>query len=197
MRKGLNILLAVCFMMVSTMAMAQYKIGDVVDDFSLKSTTDKMVSLASYPDAKGYVIIFTCNTCPYAVLYEDRIGELHSALDARGYKVIAINSNDPAVKAGDSFDEMVKRAGEKSIKYDYIVDDQELFKKFGAKKTPEVYVLDADKKIRYRGAIDDNPQNGADVSEQYVNMAIDALEKGEEPSPTKTKAIGCSIKVKK
>jgi len=115
-----------------------------------------MVSLASYEKAKGYVVIFTCNTCPYAVMYEQRIIELHDKYAAKGYPVIAINPNDPEVKAGDSYEKMQQRAEAKEFPFAYLLDDgQEVYPAYGATKTPHIYLLDADKKVQYIGALGD------------------------------------------
>ena len=174
-----------------------YEIGDVAEDFSLKNIDGEMVSLADFEDAKGYIVIFTCNTCPYAVLYEDRIVELHAKYADNGYPVIAINPNDPDVKPGDSFKEMKVRAAEKGFKFPYVLDEgQTVFPKFGASKTPHVYLLDKDRVVKYIGSIDDSPRDASLVEEKYLENAISNLEQGKDPNPATTKAIGCSIKVK-
>lgn len=174
-----------------------YGIGDVAEDFSLKNIDGEMVSLADFEDAKGYIVIFTCNTCPYAVLYEDRIVELHNKYADNGYPVIAINPNDPEVKPGDSFKEMKVRAEEKGFNFPYVLDEgQTVFPKFGASKTPHVYLLDADRVVKYIGSIDDSPRDASIVEEKYLENAISNLEQGMDPNPATTKAIGCSIKVK-
>ena len=95
------------------------KVGDTAPDFALKNIDGKTVSLADYTNAKGYVVIFTCNTCPYAVMYEQRIIELHDKYAAKGYPVIAINPNDPDVKPGDSFEKMQQRAAAKEFPFIY------------------------------------------------------------------------------
>lgn len=173
-------------------------VGDIAPDFKLKDVSGEMVSLASYKDAKGFIITFTCNTCPYSVMYEDRLVELHKAYADKGYPVVAINPNDPDVRAGDSFDKMVVRAKEKAFPFRYLFDDgQKVFPTFGASRTPHIYILDNTRKVRYIGAIDDNAQDAESVSERYVEKAIAQLEKGEDPNPDFTKAIGCTIKVKK
>ena len=92
-----------------------YKIGDIATDFKLKNIDDKMVSLADYSEAKGYIIIFTCNTCPVSVAYEDRIIALDKKYKNIGFPVIAINPNDPEVQQGDSFELMKTRAKEKQF----------------------------------------------------------------------------------
>lgn len=175
-----------------------YKIGDVATDFSLMNVDGNMVSLSDYPDAKGFVVIFTCNTCPWAVKYEDRIISLSETLSERGYPLIAINPNDPAMKTGDSFEAMKERAENKGFNFPYIFDkDQTVFPAYGATKTPHVYVLDKDRVVQYIGAIDDSPRDAESVEINYVENAIEAMEKGTVVNPSITKAIGCSIKSKK
>lgn len=174
-----------------------YKVGDTAADFSLKGTDGKMHSLAEIKDAKGYIIIFTCNHCPYAKMYEQRIIDLHNKYSKMGYPVIAINPNDPTVVPEDSYDEMKGRAKEKAYPFSYLLDDkQTVYPKFGATKTPHVFILDKKKVVRYIGGIDDNPRSAADAKKKYVEMAIEALEKGKKVDPETTVALGCSIKTK-
>ncbi len=175
-----------------------YSIGDVVADFALKGVDDQVTSLSEYMGAGGVIIVFTCNTCPYAQLYEDRLIELHQKFAEEGYPVLAINPNDTQLKPGDSFEKMKVRAKEKDLPYPYLLDEQQqVFPLFGATRTPEIYLLDADRILRYTGAIDDNPQNAGAVKKQYVKRAIESISKGQDPDPLKTKAIGCGIKAKK
>lgn len=174
------------------------EIGDTAPNFKLKNIDGKMVSLDDYTDAKGYVVIFTCNTCPYAVMYEQRIIELHDKYAAKGYPVIAINPNDPAVKAGDSFEKMQERAANKKFPFAYLFDDgQEVYPAYGATRTPHIYLLDKAKTVQYIGALDNNPQDASAVTTKYVEEAIAALEAGTTPETTFTKAIGCGIKTQK
>lgn len=186
-------------MMISAFTLLDdtYKVGDQASDFSLKSVDGSMVSLADYKGANGYIVIFTCNTCPYAVMYEDRIIELHNTYAPQGYPVIAINPNDPDVKPGDDFAAMQTRAKEKKFPFKYAMDTgQKVYPLYGATRTPHVYLLDANRYVRYIGAIDDNAQNPSEVSVKYVESAIAALKTGNNPDPSETKAIGCTIKVK-
>jgi peroxiredoxin len=175
-----------------------YSIGDIASDFSLKNVDGEMVSMkGSFPDAKGYIVIFTCNHCPYAVMYEDRIVALNNDFVAQGYPVIAINPNDPEVVPDDSFEAMVERADDKGFTFPYLFDKgQHVFPLYGALKTPHVYLLDANLKVRYIGAIDSNPRDANNVEEDYLRNALNALMKGEEINPATTKAVGCRIKVK-
>lgn len=175
-----------------------YKIGDEAADFELKNVDGEMVSLSDFEDAKGFVVIFTCNHCPYAKAYEDRIIALDKKYKAKGYPVIAINPNDPEVNEDDSYEKMIVRAKEKGFTFPYLFDDgQEIYPEYGAKITPHTFILkkDGDKNIvSYIGAFDDNSADADAVKKKYVENAIDALLKGEQPNPAETKAIGCKIK---
>ena len=174
-----------------------YQLGDIATDFNLKNVDNKMVSLASMPDAKGYIIVFTCNHCPYAVMYEDRLNELNAKYAPQGYPVVAIMPNDPEVKPEDSFENMIVRAKEKKFAFPYLYDKgQVVYPQFGATKTPHVYLLDSERKVKYIGAIDDSPREASQVEEKFLEQAIEALKMGKDPDPAMTKAIGCSIKTK-
>lgn len=175
-----------------------YKVGDEATDFSLENVDGKMVSLADYKDAKGFVVVFTCNTCPYSVAYEDRIIALDKKYKDKGYPVIAINPNDPAAKSGDSMDDMKVRAKDKGFTFPYLFDKgQKIYPQYGASRTPHVYILE--KKggkniVQYIGAIDNSSRDASAVTEKYAEDAIDALLAGKTPEKTYTRAIGCSIK---
>lgn len=176
-----------------------YNVGDKATDFALKNIDGATVSLSDFTDAKGYLVIFTCNTCPYAVAYEDRIIALDKKYKELGVPVIAINPNNPEVQPGDSFEEMKKRAAEKGFAFPYLLDEgQEIFPQYGAKRTPHCFLLEKTEEgnvVRYIGAIDDNYQNANAVETTYVANAIDAMLNGEEIEVKNTKAIGCSIKM--
>ena len=176
-----------------------YKIGDVVSDFQLKNVDGNMVSMADYKDAKGFIIAFTCNTCPFAQAYEGRIMALDKKYASKGYPVIAINPNNPMAQPGDSFKAMQGRAKEKGYTFPYLEDEgQHVYPKFGATKTPHMFVLQKTKQgnvVKYIGAIDDNYKDASAVKTKYVENAVDALLKGEEVVQKETKAIGCAIKV--
>ena len=176
-----------------------YAVGDMATDFSLKNIDGEMVSLADYEDAKGFIVTFTCNHCPYAVAYEDRIIALDAKYKDQGYPVIAINPNNPELVEEDSFENMKLRAEEKGFTFPYLLDEgQTIYPQYGATKTPHMFVLektDAGNRVAYIGAIDDNHEDENGVTKRYVEDAVDALLNGEQPEVTKTKAIGCSIKV--
>ena len=175
-----------------------YQVGDKATDFKLMGTDDKEHSLGDMADVKGYVITFTCNHCPYSVLYEDRLIDFHNAYAAKGYPVIAINPNDPGVQPEDSFELMKERAKEKSFPFLYLFDEgQAIYPQYGATRTPHVFLLDKDMVVRYIGAIDNNAREASAVTEKYLEKAIEALEAGQQPDPNFTKAVGCTIKAKK
>lgn len=174
------------------------KVGDIAPDFQLKSTSGKLVTLKDYKNVKGYIVVFTCNTCPYAQAYEQRIIDLHNKMAPMGWPVVAIMPNDPSVQPGDGFDKMVERAKEKKYPFEYVLDEgQKVFPAYGAVRTPHVFLLDKDRKVRYIGGVDDNSEDETLITRRYVEEAIAAVEKGGEPEPNLTKAVGCMIKVKK
>lgn len=176
-----------------------YGIGDVAEDFNLENIDGKMVSMASFKDAKGFIITFTCNTCPFAVAYEDRINDLNKKYSDLGYPVIAIMPNNPDVKPDDNMEAMKVRAEEKGFTFPYLIDKgQKVYPKFGATKTPHVYIVEKTKAgnvIQYIGAIDDNSRDASAVKVKYVENAIDALLEGKDIDVKETRAIGCGIKV--
>jgi peroxiredoxin len=173
-------------------------VGDTAPQINLKGVDGSNFSFEESKDIKGWIVTFTCNTCPYSVMYEDRLIALHNEFAPKGYPVVAINPNDPAAKAGDSYKDMVVRAGEKSFPFVYLFDEgQHVYPAFGASRTPHVFLLDNTRKVRYIGAIDDSARDPEMVKERYVANAIAAIESGKEPKPNFTKAIGCSIKTVK
>tara|TARA_R110002049_G_scaffold45022_3_gene131608 strand:- start:4419 stop:5027 length:609 start_codon:yes stop_codon:yes gene_type:complete len=197
--KTILLFVAVGFLTAFTLKSKEsgYKIGDVIEDFSLKNIDDTMVSLSNYNKAKGYILIFTCNTCPYSVANEDRIITLDAKYKDLGFPVIAINPNDPIAMPEDSFTAMKVRAKEKGFTFPYLLDvGQKVYPKFGATKTPHVYIVTKkDMKVQYIGAIDNSSRNADKVTEKYVENAVDALLAGNKIEKTETRAIGCSIKV--
>jgi peroxiredoxin len=196
--KKLSFLLILLFAGLAHMS-AGYEVGDKATDFRLLNVDGKYVSMSDYPDAKGFVIAFTCNHCPYAVAYEDRLIEIDRKYRPLGFPVIAINPNDPSVEPGDSYENMQKRAREKGFPFPYLVDDgQKVFPVYGATRTPHIFVLSRegnDLVVSYIGTIDDNYRDPSAVQERFLTNAIDALLQGNKPNPDFTRAIGCTIKV--
>jgi len=178
----------------------RYEIGDAVADFKLKNVDGKMVALSDYTAAKGAIIIFDCNTCPYSRAYNDRIIALHKKYSEKGFPVIAINPNDPQMSPGDSYHENVSRAKEKKYDFPYLMDESQVVaRSFGATNTPHVFVLQkdgSDFKVAYIGTIDNNSRDASSASKRYVEDAVDALLAGQAVPTKTTKAIGCGIKWK-
>lgn len=194
-----SILLLLVFVVASAFTIKTangYQVGDTVEDFKLKNVDDKIVSLADYKDAKGFVIVFTCNHCPYSVANEDRLIALDKKYKQLGYPVIAINPNDPRASKGDAFEDMKTRASEKGFTFPYLYDEgQKVYPKFGATKTPHVFIVSKKTmKVEYIGAIDNSSRDADSVTEKYAEDVIDALLAGNKPTKTNTRAIGCSIK---
>ena len=197
-------LFSTLFLLVSAFVVGEinpvvgYKPGDVATDFNLKSVDGKNYSMSDYKNAKGYIVVFTCNHCPFAVKYEDRINDLAKKYKSKGYVLLAINPNDPVAQPEDSYELMKVRAKEKGFVFPYLFDEgQKIYPQYGATKTPHVFLLDKNRVVKYIGAIDDNVDSANDVKEKFLENAIVALESGKTPSPETTKAIGCSIKVKR
>ncbi|MEQ9442670.1 MAG: thioredoxin family protein [Cyclobacteriaceae bacterium] len=176
-----------------------YEVGDYATNFNLKNVDGEMVSLSDYEEAKGFIVVFTCNECPYAKLYQDRINQLNKDYAHQGFPVVAINPNDPGRSPADSYENMQARAEEKDYTFPYLMDEtQEITREYGATNTPHVYVLAkeaADKfRVAYIGTIDNNYTDAEKADTHYVQDAVDALLNNEEVPLTKTKAIGCGIK---
>ena len=192
--------LAVIILIASAPVKSGYEIGDTVADFKLKNVDGKIVSLADWKDAKGFIVVFDCNTCPVSKKYNERIMALNKMYASRGFPVIAINPNSPEVSAGDSFDEMVKYARKKGYNFPYLYDpSQKVVSEFGATNTPHVFVLNKagnEMKAAYIGAIDDNARDASEATNKYVEAAVNALLEGKAVLITKTRAIGCGIKWK-
>ncbi len=173
-------------------------IGDKAPDFVLMNVDSQRVGLASYVNAEGVILIFTCNHCPFSKAYEDRIIALHAKYGPQGWPVLAINPNDPTVEPEDSFEGMQQRAKDKGFTFAYAFDaTQNVAKAYGARRTPHVFLLRKTKTgfvVEYIGAIDDNPRDAAAVEEKFLEEALAALKAGKPVAKPTTKAIGCTIK---
>ncbi len=175
--------------------------GQAAPDVKLRNVNNKEVSFASYPKAKGYIVVFTCNTCPYAIAYEQRIMDLGKKFTPLGYPVIAINPNDPEVSGADSFDEMQDLAKDKKYAFPYLYDEgQKVTNAYGAMKTPHIFIVSNTEKgrtVEYTGAIDNDTEGSNANRTRYAEDVIASLMKNEKPNVTVTKAIGCTVKRKK
>jgi peroxiredoxin len=161
----------------------------------MKNVDGKMVSIAGVAGEKGTLVIFTCNPCPWVVAWESRMVELGNAYAAQGVGVIMINPNDPAQSREDSFGEMVKRAKQLGLTFPYAVDARsDIARAFGATRTPEAFLFDAEGHLVYHGTIDDNARKPEEVTERYLADALQAVVAGTEVPMAQTKALGCTIK---
>ncbi|KUJ59368.1 redoxin [Flavobacteriaceae bacterium CRH] len=176
------------------------KAGQTAPDFKLKNVDNKEVSFASYPDAKGFIVVFTCNTCPYAKAYEQRIIDLDKKFKPQGYPVIAINPNDPEASKADTFDKMQELAKEKKYAFPYLFDKgQVVTDQYGAKHTPHLFLVSKTSKgniVEYTGAIDNDPEGTKEEKTKYVEDVIASLKNNQKPTITETKEIGCTVKRK-
>lgn len=200
MRVSLIVLLAL-FSLVGNAQTKALIPGENAPVFKLKNVDEKAVSFESYPNAKAYIVVFTCNTCPYAKGYEQRIIDINNKYSAKRVPVIAINPNDPEASPGDSFAKMQEQAKSKGYKFPYLFDEnQTITNAYGASKTPQVFLAQKTNsgfKIIYTGGIDDDPEGTSPLKVNYLDDAVEALLAGNMPAIAQTKAIGCSVKRKK
>ncbi len=196
--KLLSLAVILCITVLIAATPDGYTPGNKASDFKLKNIDGKMVSLADNKEAKGFIVTFTCNHCPFAIAYEDRIIALHNKYAPLGYPVIAINPNDKNKSPDDSFEAMIVRAGEKKFPFVYLYDEtQEVAKSYGATRTPHMYILQkagSELIVKYVGAIDDNSDDASLVTKKYLENAMDEIIAGKAVTTTTTKAIGCTIK---
>ena len=204
MKKSIYFLFAITFIIASSFKpfdTVGYVVGDAAKDFKLKNVDGKMISLADYKTAKGYIVVFTCNHCPFSQAYEQRIIDLHKRYAPKGYPVIAINPNDKDRSPEDSYSKMQERMKDKKYPFVYLYDEtQEIAKAYGATRTPHVYLLQKTNQINrvaYIGAVDNNSEEPTEVTEKYLANAIDALLENKPIGKPNTKAIGCTIKWRK
>lgn len=169
-------------------------------NFSLPNVDGNVISFKNYPDAKGFIVVFTCNHCPYAIAYESRLKNIHAKYAPLGYPLIAISSNDPTKYPQDSFDNMKIRATEKGFEFPYLFDEsQDIARMYGAEKTPHVFLLQktpAGLQLIYKGAVDDNYQSIDKVRTHYLADRLDSLLRGNQLSYSETIPVGCTIKWK-
>jgi len=169
--------------------------GMPMADVKMKSVDGKELSLTDVKTAQGTLVVFTCNHCPFAKMWEKRIVELGNSYAAKGVGVVAINANDPKVAEEDSYEVMQQRAKDRGMEFPYVVDATSgLARAFGATKTPEAFLFDKDGKLVYHGAVDDNGQEPAKVENAYLKNALDAVVAGKDVTVKETKSIGCGIK---
>jgi len=173
------------------------QIGDPAPAFSLPGTDGRTCALDGLSDKPVLVVVFSCNHCPYVQAYEDRLVAIQRDYAGRGVQLIAINSNDDVQYPEDSFQQMVTRAKARGFNFLYLRDaSQDVARAYGATHTPQLFVFDRDRALRYTGKIDDNWRNPKAVTRRFLRDAIDALVNGRDPAEAQTHAIGCTIKWK-
>jgi peroxiredoxin len=203
-KKNLS-LLALCLVLFSSFILRPaangYQVGDKAADFKLKNVDGKLIALADNKAAKGYIVVFTCNTCPFAQAYEDRIIALNAKYAPLGYPVVAINPNDATNGPEDSYAAMQKLAKDHKYAFPYLQDEtQQVAHTYGATRTPHLYVLKrqgTDFVVSYVGAIDDNSEDAKLVKTKYLENAMTDIMAGKPAATSTTQAIGCSIRWKK
>lgn len=197
--KSLSILW-IALLIISTNSFAQKNNKDIVD-FKLKNVDGKMVSLSDYPNAKGFIIVFTCNHCPFAKLYPPRLNDLNNKFKPLGVPLIAISSTDTMMYEEDTYPNMLIKANEEHFNFPYLFDEMQVVaKNFKAQKTPHAFVIWKEKEqwvIKYNGAIDDNGMEPDKVTESYVSNAVYELLTSQPVKTSETKSIGCQIAFRK
>lgn len=171
-------------------------IGSYAPDFELPGTDDEVHHLARYlENFRAVGVIFMCNHCPYVRLYVERLKQIQAEFRERGFTLIGINPNDANLYPDDSFENMKAFAASHQLNFPYIRDvTQDVAHCFGAEKTPEAFLLDKSGVVRYRGQIDDNPNEPEAVQVAYLRQAIAQLLDGEAVTAASTEPVGCTVK---
>lgn len=171
------------------------KIDDLMPSFSLKGVNDQQYNSNNLLGENGLVVIFSCNHCPYVIAYEDRMIALAKEFQPKGIPFVAINPNDEINYPQDSFENMKIRANLKNFSFPYLRDQsQEVAKAFKATHTPQLFLFNSDRKLKYMGSIDDNWEEPKMVKAQYLRDALENLIAKKEIEHSETNAVGCSIK---
>lgn len=171
------------------------KVPAAVAKTKMKNVDGKMLSITDVTGKAGTLVIFTCNHCPFAKAWEQRIVELANSYSGKGVGVMLVNANDPTTHAEDGFEQMQARAKSRGMKVPYVVDDTSgVARAFGASVTPEVFLFDKAGKLAYHGAVDDNRNEPDKVKARYLKDALDAVIAGKAPALPETKGLGCGIK---
>lgn len=162
--------------------------------FDLPGVDGRNHTLEEYADASVLVLVQSCNHCPYVIAWQARINDLQREYADRGVRIVAISSNDAAAYPADSFEAMVEHAREAGYVFDYVYDEsQEIGRALGSERTPEAFVFDADRRLVYHGAVDDNRDESL-ATTHYLHDAIEAALAGEAPTIADTPPVGCTVK---
>ncbi len=172
------------------------KAGKIINDFKLRNTDNSIISLSNFKNAKGFIVVFTCNHCPFAKLYTKRLNALNKKYKPLNVPLLAVNSMDSLLYKEETFDLMQKRAKSEKFNFDYLQDGQQIIgKNFEAKHTPQAYVIWKEKNtwiIKYTGAIDDNGEH-PNLATPYIANAVDELLDNKKVSAPETESYGCRI----
>ncbi|NJL93473.1 MAG: thioredoxin family protein [Anaerolineae bacterium] len=180
-----------------TGTVSNLKIGDSALDFELRGVDGLLHRLADYADKPALAVIFTCNHCPYVLAWEDRLMALQNEFAWQGFQIVTINANDAIKYPTDDFASMQKHAQEKAFPYPYLHDEsQAVARAYGAERTPEIFLFDATRSLRYHGAPDDNYDDPSAVRMPYLRQAVEALLAGSSPEIAQTPPVGCTVKWK-
>jgi peroxiredoxin len=167
-------------------------------DVKMKNVDGKEFTLAELTGKKGTLVVFSCNACPWVKKWEGRIANLGNGFAKKGVGVVVINSNDPGLNAEDGYDVMQTRASKLKLKFPYVVDaTSDVARSFGATRTPEAFLFDAEGKLVYHGTIDDNANDPKQVKEKYLEAALTSVSSGKPVATAETKSMGCGIKFRK
>lgn len=175
----------------------EVEIGDLIPmmNYEMEDVSGENFHLRELHQENGLLVIFSCNTCPFVLQWEDRYNELYEMCEANNIGMVLVNSNEAKRNGDDSMAEMKKKAKEEGYKMHYVVDaNHKLADAFGARTTPHVFLFNRDAKLAYRGLIDDNGKDKDAVEHAYLADAIQAMIDGKTIDPATTKSIGCSIK---
>ena len=197
MKKFISIILIGCLTILSA---KELDLGSILPlgDIKMADISGKDVSLNDAKGKNGLLVIFSCNTCPWVIAWEDRYVELADMYKDKGVGIVAINSNETQFENVDSMEEMQAHAKEQGYNFYYTMDNgSKLASEFGATRTPHIYLFDKKDKLVYRGAIDDNARKPDKVENTYLADAIDNMLAGSAIDPAATKALGCAIKFAK
>ena len=173
----------------------QLRVGDALPSFSGLKGVDGLTHSAAEYTSPVLVVVFSCNHCPYVQAYEDRMMSFQREYEAKGVRMVAINSNEEVHYPEDSYDAMVKRASARKFNFPYLRDaDQSAANAFGATHTPQFFVFDRERNLRYSGKLDDNWKDAAAAKEHYLRDAVESVLAGKPVPVSETHSIGCTIK---
>lgn len=174
-------------------------IGDkaVFTDVEMLDVSGDKISLEDVKQENGLVVLFSCNTCPFVLRWEDRFTEIKAWADKNDVGMIVLNSNHQKRSGDDSYDAMKSHAKEKNYNFYYAIDENSLLANaFGGQTTPHAFLFDSNMNLAYKGAIDDSYKSADEVNTAYLKDAIANLGSGEKVALSETKPVGCSIKRK-